>query len=135
MEFNKITPEQAGISSKNVQDLLQFYYDNGVILHSVLLMKGNDLFGEFYYKPFHKDYNHRIYSETKSYVGIAIGLLEEEGKLKLDDKVADYFPEKIEKELHQYLKDQTVKDMLCMTTAGVDYPYWFTSGDPDRTHM
>ena len=98
MEFNKITPEQAGISSKNVQDLLQFYYDNGVILHSVLLMKGNDLFGEFYYKPFHKDYNHRIYSETKSYVGIAIGLLEEEGKLKLDDKVADYFPEKIEKE-------------------------------------
>lgn len=135
MEFNKITPEQAGISSKKVQELLEFYYDNGVILHSVLLMKGNDLFGEFYYKPFHKDYNHRIYSETKSYVGIAIGLLEEEGKLKLDDKVADYFPEKIEKELHQYLKDQTVRDMLCMTTAGVDYPYWFTSGDPDRTHM
>ncbi len=135
MEFNKITPEQAGISSKNVQELLQFYHDNGVIMHSVLLMKGNDLFAEYYYKPFHKDYTHRMYSETKSYVGVAIGLLEEEGKLTLDDKVADYFLEKIDKELHEYLKDQTVRDMLCMTTAGVDYPYWFTSGDPDRTHM
>ena len=135
MNFKNITPENAGVSSKDVKALLKFYQDNGVILHSVLLMKGNDLFGEFYYKPFDKDFCHRMYSETKSYVGIAIGLLEEEGKLKLDDKIVDFFPEKIDGELHEYLKDQTIEEMLCMTTCGVEYPYWFTSGDPDRTHM
>jgi CubicO group peptidase (beta-lactamase class C family) len=37
-----------------------------------------------------------MYSQTKSYVSIAIGLLEEEGKLNLDDTVASYFPEKID---------------------------------------
>lgn len=35
-----------------------------------------------------------MYSQTKSYVSIAIGLLPDEGKLKITDIIADYFPEK-----------------------------------------
>ncbi len=133
MLFKTITPEQAGLSSKNVEKLLKFYERNGVVLHSLLLLKGNHLFGEFYWSPFDKDFCHRMYSQTKSYVGIAIGLLEEEGKINLDDKILKYFPEKIDGEISPYLKEQTIRQMLTMTTCHIS-PYWFATEDPDRVH-
>lgn len=131
--FKNVTPEQVGISSKNVEKLLKFYERNGVVLHSLLLLKGNDLFGEYYWAPYTAEMCHRMYSETKSYVGVAVGLLEEEGLINLDDKILDYFPEKIDGEVSPYLKEQTIRDMLMMTTCHVS-PYWFTTPDPDRVH-
>ena len=132
--FEKITPEQAGISSANVADFISVLERRGLATHSVLMMKGNSIFAEYYWAPFHRDFCHRMYSETKSYVSIAVGLLEEDGLIDLDKPIVDYFPEKIDGELHRYRTMQTVRDMLKMQTAG-DTPFWFTHPDPDRTHL
>ncbi|MBR2375959.1 MAG: serine hydrolase [Clostridia bacterium] len=96
-------------------------------------MRGNTIFAEGYWKPFHQAFCHRQYSQTKSFVGVAIGLLEEEGKLCLDDKIIDYFPEKADGEWQKYFANQTIREMLMMTTVGGNI-YWFVSNDPDRTH-
>lgn len=132
--LNCITPEQAGISSTLVEKFIKTLESRGLVMHSVLMMRGNDIFAEYYWKPFHKDFNHRMYSQTKSYVGVAIGLLEEDGKLQLDDPVYKYFPEKIERELPPYLKELTIKNLLTMETAG-DTPSWFSHQDRDRAHI
>ncbi len=129
--FETKTPEAVGLASKNIRDFLRYLRDNGVTMHSMLLLRGNCLFGEYYWKPFHRDFCHRMYSQTKSYVGIAIGLLEEEGKLSLDERIADCFPERLERELPEYLKHQTIRHMLTMTTA-VSAPYWFHTSEADR---
>ena len=131
--FEKITPEQAGVSSKNIERMISFLERNGYVFHSLLLMKGDALFGEYYWKPFGAEYLHRMYSQTKSYVSIAIGLLADEGKLHLDDPIVSYFPDKLEKSPYPHLAEQTVRQMLSMQTA-VKAPHWFTSADPDRTH-
>ena len=44
--FEKITPEQAGISSKHISDFLAHCYRNGLTMHSVLMMKGDKIFAE-----------------------------------------------------------------------------------------
>ena len=131
--FEKITPEAAGVSSAKIHRMLDFLERGGYVFHSLLLMKGDKLFGEYYWKPFDKDFCHRMYSQTKSYVGIAIGLLIEEGKLSLEDKIVSFFPDRIDGTPFPHLAEQTIKDMLTMRTA-VKYPTWFTSEDPDRTH-
>ena len=132
--FNTITPEQAGISSKTVNKFIRTLEKRGLAMHSVLLMKGNDIFGEFYWKPFHKDICHRMYSQTKSYVAIAIGLLEQENKIDINKRIAEYFPEKIETELNESLKNLTVRDMLTMQTCGkVDS--WFKHEETDRVKL
>ena len=104
-----VTPEQAGISSELVSKFIKTLESRGLVMHSVLLMKGYDIFGEYYWKPFHKDFCHRMYSQTKSYVGVAIGLLEEEGKLNLDDPIAKYFPEKINTEFVRVVDSRTLR--------------------------
>ncbi len=132
--FEKITPEAAGISSANVRRFIEKLEKRGAIMHSVLLFRHGKMFAEHYWAPYNKDSLNRMYSQTKSYVAMAIGLLEEEGKLSLDDKIADYFPEKIDGEISEHLKSLTIKNMLTMTTAG-ECRWWFAEGDPDRTHL
>ncbi len=132
--FNEITAEQAGISSLDVRAYLDYLNRRGVVMHGALLMKGEDIFSECHWAPFHKDLPHRMYSQTKSYVAIAIGLLVDEGKLSLTDKIASFFPEKIEGKIGGYLAEQTVEDTLLMSTAGAS-TYWFHSERADRTEI
>ena len=134
--FNTISPEKAGISSALVEKFVKALNSRGLVMHSVLLARGEDIFAECYWKPFHKDFCHRMYSETKSFVAVAIGLLLEDGKLNLSDKIVDHFPEKLGGGPHGYLKDLTIEQMLTMETCGVEgVEYWFYDSDPDRTHQ
>ena len=132
--FEKITPEEAGFNSKDLINFINRINNAKLNTHGIIMMKGDNVFLETYYKPFDVNFNHRLYSETKSFVGVAIGLLEEEGKLNLDDPIIKYFPEYIDFEPHPYLANQTIKDMLLMKTS-VKVPYWFFNEDNDRAHL
>ena len=131
--FEKITPESAGISSAAVAKFIRKIESRGAIMHSLLLVRHGKVFAEHYWAPFNENSLQRMYSQTKSYTALAIGLLEEEGKLSLDDKIADLFPEKIDGEIGKHIKELTVRNMLTMTTSGGPHN-WFLEGDPDRTH-
>lgn len=131
MFFKFATPEEAGVKSSNVLQFLQSLEDSGVAMHSVLISRGDKLFCEAYWSPFTRDDNHRMYSQTKSYVGIAISQLASEGKINLDDKIIDYFPEKLPKNIHPYLQALTIRNMLNMQTCFVA-DNWFKEHCGDR---
>lgn len=133
--FQTVTPERVGVSAKSIRSYLKFLKRSGVNMHSLLMMRGDKIFAEYYWSPFTKDFCHRMYSQTKSYVSIAIGLLEEEGKLKLSDKIIDHFPEKLTDEVGAFLKEQTVEDMLTMRTGVELGGWWFSDPDPDKTRV
>ena len=132
--FERITPEQAGISSERVAQYIEMLEQRGMNTHGLLMMKGDKVFAECYWRPFHQDYCHRMYSQTKSFVGIAIGLLLEDGKINLDDKICDYFLEKIDGKLPRELREQTIRQMLTMTTVG-KCKSWFREKAYDRTKI
>lgn len=131
--FERITPEQAGISSRKVVRLIDTLNRRGLATHSILLMKGDKLFAEAYWAPFNKDFCHRMYSQTKSFVGVAIGLLEQDGLIDLDRPVHEYFEGRFDKEkLTKEISEVTVRNMLMMHTSG-EPAWWFTADAPDRT--
>ena len=129
--FRNVTPESIGIKSKYVKEFISKLEKRKMRMHSVILCRGYDIFGEFYWTPFDKSFLHRMYSQTKSFVSIAIGLLIDEGKISLKDKIADYFPEKTDTPLNESLKMQTIEDMLKMTTVGYGEG-WFENECRDR---
>ncbi len=131
MYFQTVKPEEVGIKSSQVQKLIAAYQKNGLAMHSVLMARGDKLFCEAYWAPFKAEDNHRMYSQTKSYVGIAVAQLAEEGKISLDDKIIDYFPEKLPKEVHPYLAAQTIRNMLNMQTC-FSGDCWFKDHGGDR---
>lgn len=131
--FKIATPESVGISSRQIYKYINALNER-VHMHSVLMAKGDKIIYEGYWKPFNKDFNHRMYSVTKSFVSVAIGLLVEDGKISLDDKIISYFPDKISGDVGEFLKEQTIREMLTMTTVGL-HKEWYNEGAYDRTEF
>ena len=129
--FKTVTPESVGISSEKVLGFYKFLDDHGFQTHDLIMAKGDKIFTEGYWAPFHKDFQHRMYSVSKSFVGIAVGLAEQEGLLSLDDKFLKFFPE-FEKDAPEFLKLQTIRDMLTMETASSKDLFWFLDKLEDR---
>ncbi|MBR4864875.1 MAG: serine hydrolase, partial [Oscillospiraceae bacterium] len=122
------TPEQLGISSRHVLAFYKELESQQLSTHAVILSRGNAFFSECYWEPFHKDFKHRMYSVTKSFVSIAIGFCQQDGLLQLSDPLEKFFPE-YEKEFHH---SSTILEMLQMTTSLDKSGGWFTSGCDDR---
>lgn len=110
-------PEQTGISSSCIMRLIERLEKRQIPMHSFLLMHRDKLICECYYSPVNAGTLHRMFSITKSFTSVAIGLLADEGKLSLEDKIVDYFPEKVPADVHPYIADMTIRDMLMMRTC------------------
>ena len=89
-----------------------------VRLHGAVVILGGDVVGEVYNPPYDSLTKTRMYSASKSVTAMAIGKMIGEGKLSLDDRIVDIFKDRFDTEsAHQLLKDQTIRDMLRMTTV------------------
>ena len=133
--FTNVTPEKAGISSRRVLDFLKVLEKYHFCTHSFIMERGGQIFAEGYYEPFHKEFKHRMYSISKSFVAVAIGLAEEEGLLCLDDPMVKYLPEYINENSNDKFKSMTIREMLTMETSQAAQVNWFTSGSSDRTEV
>lgn len=122
--FAYAKPEEVGIRSEHVQDFIVKLDAYDLCMHSVLLIRRGKLVAQAYYAPFTAKTLHRMFSVTKSFTSLAIGLLQEEGKLSLDHQIADYFPEKLPNQgLHPYLRETTIRDMLIMASPHATTTY------------
>jgi len=121
--FPAARPESMGISSKQILKFLKKAEDNGIMLHSVFMMRRGHLIAEGYYAPFTVDSMHRMYSISKTFTSTAIGLLADEGRISLDDRVCDYFPDKLPENPHPYILDMTIRDLLIMATPYCEPTY------------
>ena len=130
--MNYCTPEAVGISSADVLKFYQKLDERCLSTHDVIIARGNDIFTETYYAPFHKDFLHRMYSVSKSFVSIAIGFCEQEGLLSLDDPFSKYFAEYITPEISEKVTDMTLREMLRMETGRAVASYWFDTVKDDR---
>lgn len=123
--FSYASPEEVGLSSNEISALIDEFQEAELYTHSLMIIRNGKIVTEGYWKPFHKDFRHRMYSVSKSFVTGAIGLLLDEGKIKLSDKVCKYFPEYPEEDLHPYTRETTIYDLLIMATPfELTYSLW-----------
>lgn len=105
--------------------------DRGLFMHSVLMARGKDIFCEAYWSPFTERSLHRMYTATKSFVGVAVCKLAAENRISLEDKIIRYFPDKLPLSIHPFLAAMTVKDMLTMQIC-MPNDNWFAQNVSDR---
>lgn len=117
------SPESAGLSSACIINTLNEIEEKGISMHSFLLWKSGYLAAEGYYAPCKKDDLHRMFSVTKSFVSIAIGLLQDEGLLSLNDPIVKFFPEYVPAHAHPWLLETTIRDMLSMRSCHASTTY------------
>lgn len=110
-------PEALGVHPAWIREYVEEMNARGKMCHSFLMMRHGQVIAEGYWKPFHENWLHRMYSVSKTFVSAAIGMLCDEGKLSLEDRIADYFPDKLPENPHPYILEMTIRDMLMMATC------------------
>lgn len=110
-------PEATGISASCIMDALREIDARGISMHSFLFCKDNCLVAEGYYAPVKKNDLHRMFSVTKSFVSIAIGFLQEEGRLSLDDSIVKFSQNTfrtLPRHIHGFLPPQSATCSPCV---------------------
>ncbi len=116
--FPRTSPESAGIPSFAIENFLREVDAQTIPLHSFMLLRHGKVCSEGWWKPYTADMQHIIYSCSKSFTSVAIGFCVQEGRLTLDDKVIDFFPDKLgEASKHPFIASRTIRNLLMMSTG------------------
>ncbi len=108
------TPEQVGIPAQAIQEFLDRAEQKGIELHSFMLLRHGKVCAQGWWKPYGAEYVHPMYSFSKSLTSTAIGFAVQEGLIKLEDRLAGLFPDKLPESPSENLRRATVKDLLMM---------------------
>ena len=113
----RITPEQAGIDSGIVAGWVDALTRQPFHPHVFMLLKDGRVFAEGYYRPYTPLRLQTLYSLSKSFTSVAMGMAAEEGLLDLDERVGDLFPEKLPAAPGPEVMALTLRDCLRMATG------------------
>ena len=97
--------------SASVKMLAPVTFEKGNNLHSIMVVKDGAVVYEEYFGDWSADKPHIMFSVSKTFTATAVGLAISEGLMRLTDKVADYFPDKL---VDGNPCEATVEDLLMM---------------------
>ncbi|MFF0343170.1 serine hydrolase domain-containing protein [Kribbella sp. NPDC004875] len=115
------TPAAAGVSSTAIAALLDRLEARSVECHSLMIVYRGQVVAEGWWAPYSAERPHLLYSLTKSFTAIAVGLAISDGLLSLDDRVVDVLPDHVPDDVSDQGRRVTVHHLLSMTAGhGVD---------------
>lgn len=109
-------PEDEGFSSDWVSNLvMNLYRCKSAHMHQLTVVRHGSIVYEGGFDPYPSEIWHASYSMCKSFTGLAVGLLIDDGSVHPEDRVIDLLPEY--KTLVRQIKFQrlTVRDLLIMS--------------------
>ena len=116
--FVRATPESQGISSDLFAALLrELDASKDTEMHHFMALRHGKIICECDFAPYPKGMWHITHSMCKSITGMAIGMLIEEEKLKLDENIYDIFPDHINAFSKIFRPVITVENLLTMTSG------------------
>lgn len=117
-----------------VEAFMQRLEREDVCMHGFILSVGGNIKATAYYDPFKEGEMHRMYSVSKTMVGIAIGMLMDEGKIGMEDRVVTYFRDWLPEKEDPQLNRLTIHELLRFSTnhskdtyREIDDPIWARS--------
>ena len=116
--FVRATPESQGISSDLFTALLrELDASKDTDMHHFMALRHGKVICECNFAPYPKGMWHITHSMCKSITGMAIGMLIEEGKLKLNENIYDIFSDHMNAFSKIFRPVITVENLLTMTSG------------------
>jgi len=106
------TPDRVATAMDN---FFQKAADQSKDIHSVMIVKDGKVIYSRWQSQGAENKPHVLHSVSKTFTATAVGLAIADMKLKLTDKVIDFFPDKLPAVVSDNLKAMTVRDLLTMS--------------------
>jgi CubicO group peptidase (beta-lactamase class C family) len=105
------------VSSPAISALLDRLEGKSIECHSLMVVRHGHVVAEGWWAPYSADRPHLLYSLTKSFTSIAVGLAIADGLLSLDDRVADVLPGHVPAGISEQGRRISVHHLLSMTAG------------------
>ena len=105
----------------------------GQDLHSIMVVKDGNVVLEKWMSKGKENEPHILNSVSKTFTSMAVGLAISEGRLALDEKLVDIFPEHCPENPSEYLKEITVEHLLTMSCGHSTDPTYKSWEVKDRS--
>jgi CubicO group peptidase (beta-lactamase class C family) len=116
--FERVSPESQGVDSTRVADFLNAMRDDPTLdMHGVVILRNGKVLAEATFGAYDQSGGHITHSECKSITGLAVGILIGEGKLSLDDRIADIFGPRMNRINRLTHRNITIRHLLTMTSG------------------
>ena len=110
-------PAASGVSSSAISAVLDRLEEKSIECHSLMVVRHGHVVAEGWWAPYSADRPHLLYSLTKSFTSIAVGLAIADGLLSLDDRVADVLPDHVPAGISEQGRRISVHHLLSMTAG------------------
>jgi CubicO group peptidase (beta-lactamase class C family) len=117
------TPEEQGVPSETIERFFQMIAEKGYDVHGLMMIRHGKVIAEHWWAPYAPQYQHAMYSATKTFTSIAVGFAVQEGLLNIEDKVISFFPDLLPDTITPQLAGLTVKHLLTMSVGHVSTSY------------
>jgi len=112
------TPEEQGLDSVKLAEMLQAAREQNIKIDSVLVIRnGSILLDAYFYNPYDGKFPHDLASVTKSVMTTLIGIAADKGKIKLDQPLISFFPNRTIANLDARKKNITVRHLAGMVNG------------------
>ena len=120
------TPDSVASAMEN---FFQRAAGDSLDIHSVMIVKDGKVIFSRWQSEGVDTVPHVLHSVSKTFTATAVGLAIADGKMKLTDKIIDFFPDKLPAEVSDNLKAMTVRDLLTMSCGHDVEPSGFRGGE------
>src|SRR5436190_8349206 len=111
-------PEEVGIDSTQLMEMLDFVRARSIPVHSIQLVRGSRLVLDAYIYPYDGRTRHDVASVTKSITSTLVGLAIERGHIRdVQQPVLDFFPDRAIAGLEARKRKQTLEHLLTMQSG------------------
>ena len=101
----------------NLQPFMHEVLKKKINCLAVTVRQHNEILNSFSWNDAYTRDRCNVNSISKSVTSLAIGIAQEEGLLKITDRVIDYFPEDVPDPMPKYLDELTIQHLLTMTAG------------------
>ena len=95
-KLERITPAQAGLDPQCIINMMDRMEKEHINITSFMLLRHGKVLCEASYEPYDATQLRTVYSLSKTFTSMAVGIAAGEGKIDLDEKITDLFAAEIE---------------------------------------
>ena len=127
--FEQCRPEDVGVDSRGLIQFLDDMKAKRLHMHKMMVLRHGKVLMKTSFAPWSTDDLHMLFSLSKSFTSTAVGFAVQDGLLKTEDRLIEFFPELLPCEPCDNMRKVTVRHLLTMNTGHDEEPR--LNGDSD----
>lgn len=117
-DWRTSTPEEQGIDSAELADMLGSIRNGADDIHSLLVIRNGYVVLDVSTYPFRADQPHYLYSVTKSVISTLVGIAIEQGYIEsVNQSIWDFFPQETVPNMDERKAAITIRDLLIQSSG------------------